>query len=357
MGDGRSEEELIAMGRKPADYNEDAFQGLHARHILIILDEACGIPPSLWIAVETLMTNENARVLAIGNPDDPGADFAKKCKPGSGYNVITISAFDSPNFTGEPIPDDVAEQLVGPMWVEDRRRDWGEGSPLWVSKVTGEFPDVSDEYLITPGMIELGKMVDLPGLEGGQYGSDIARFGTDKSVVYRNRNGQIRLERTWAMADTMESTGRMKVILDKHHPTAIVPMIIDVIGLGAGPFDRLREQGYDVVGFNGAERAFRPDKFKNRRAEVYWTFRELLSEGLIDLDPDDEVLHSQLQSIKWTVDSGGRIVIESKEDMRDRGIPSPDHADACVYSTVRRGPALLAAPQGSLATDLIDKVM
>jgi len=357
MGEGRSDEELIAMGRKPADYNEDAFQGIHARHILIILDEACGIPPSLWVAVETLMTNAHARVLAIGNPDDPGSDFAKKCRPGSGYNVITISAFDSPNFTGEAIPEIVSEQLVGPLWVEDRRRDWGEGSPLWVSKVTGEFPDVSDEYLITPGMVELGKMIDLPGLDKGQYGCDVARFGTDKSVVYRNRDGQLRLTKTWSMTDTMESTGKMKIILDKAHPTAPVSMIIDVIGLGSGPFDRLREQGYDVVPFNGAERAFRPDKFKNRRAEVYWTFRELLSEGLIDLDPDDEVLHAQLQSIKWTVDSGGRIVIESKEDMRDRGVPSPDHADAAVYATVMRGPALLAAPQGSLATDLLTKTM
>ena len=98
-GEGRSDEELIAMGRKPADYNEQAFQGLHARHILIVLDEACGIPEVLWTAVMTLMTNDNARVLAIGNPDDPGSLFAKYCKPGSGWNVITIPAFDTPNFT------------------------------------------------------------------------------------------------------------------------------------------------------------------------------------------------------------------------------------------------------------------
>jgi hypothetical protein len=77
MGEGHSNEELIAMGRKPADYDETAFQGLHARYILILFDEACGIPEQLWVAALTLMTNENARFLAIGNPDDPGSRFAR----------------------------------------------------------------------------------------------------------------------------------------------------------------------------------------------------------------------------------------------------------------------------------------
>jgi hypothetical protein len=357
MGEGRSDEELIAMGRKPADYDEDSFQGLHARYILILMDEACGIPVSLWNSVKTLMTNDNARVLAIGNPDDPGAEFAQVCKPGSGWNVISIPAFDTPNFTGEPVPPDVAENLVTPQWVEDRRRDWGEGSPLWTAKILAEFPDVSDEYLITPGMVEVAKALDLPGLEKGRYGVDIARFGTDKCVVYRNRGGQIRLADSWGMSDTMKSTGRLKAILDKHGYITPVPMIIDVVGIGAGPYDRLREQGCDVVPFSGGERAFRPDKFKNRRAEAYWGFRQLMEDALIDLDPSDEILHNQLQSIKWWVDSSGRIQIESKEDMRKRGVPSPDHADAVVYSTVNNAQFVNSILPGSLAQDLLTRQM
>jgi hypothetical protein len=357
MGEGRSDEELIAMGRKPADYNEHAFQGLHARFILIILDEACGIPVSLWNAVKTLMTNENARVLAIGNPDDPGSEFAQVCKPGSGWNVITISAFDTPNFTGEYVPPDVAENLVTPMWVEDRKKDWGEGSPLWVSKVEAEFPDVSDEYLITPAMIQRGIDTDLPGIARGRYGADIARFGTDKSVVYRNRGGQIRFEKEWSMMDTMQSAGYCIQILKRHNALTMVPMIIDVVGIGSGVYDRMREQGYDVVPFSGGERAHRPDKFKNRRAEIYWQFRIDLEAGQIDLDPKDEILHAHLQSIKWWVDSTGRIQIEPKEDIRERGLPSPDRADACVYSTVNATPVAVAPIGGSIATDLLAKAM
>lgn len=357
MGEGRSAEELIAMGRKPADYDETAFQGLHARYILIIIDEACGVPLSLWTAIKTLMTNENARVLAIGNPDDPGAEFASICKPGSGWNVITIPAHDTPNFTGEYVPPEVAENLVTPMWVEDRRKDWGEGSPLWQAKVMAEFPDVSDEYLISPSMIQRGIDTDLVGLERGRYGADIARMGTDKTAVYRNRGGVIRFHSSWSMTDTMQTTGKLKMILDKHHVTSVPPIVMDVVGLGAGPYDRMREMGYPVIAFSGAERAYRPDKFKNRRAETYWNFRTDLEAGLIDLDPEDEELHAELQTIKWFVDSSGRIQIESKEDMRARGIKSPDRADAAVYSTVNTAQVVNMAPQGSIATDLLTMKM
>jgi len=354
MGEGRSDEELIAMGRKPADYNEQAFQGLHARYILIVIDEACGVPETLWTAVMTLMTNVNARVLAIGNPDDPGSHFAQICKPGSGWNVIQIPAFDTPNFTGEPISDLMAENLVTPMWVEDRRRDWGEGSPLWQAKVLAEFPDVSDEYLISPAMIKTAIETELPGISKGRYGADVSRMGQDKTVLYRNRGGVIRYVDSWGMTDTMKTTGKFKLQLDTHHHLQRPDFVIDVIGLGAGVYDRLREMGYPAIGFSGSERAYRPDKFKNRRAEVYWTFRNDLEIGNIDLDPNDEELHAQLQNIKWWVDSSGRIQIESKEDMRERGVKSPDLADACVYSTVAGGQMVYQpSHEGSLAEDLL----
>jgi len=353
MGEGRSSEELIGMGRKPQDYNEHAFQGLHARYILIILDESCGIPEPLWVAVMTLMTNENARVLAIGNPDDPGAHMAKICKPSSGWNVITIPAFDTPNFTGEEVSDLMAENLVTPMWVEDRAKEWGEGSPLWMSKVMAEFPDVSDEYLFTPKMIETAKRTELPGIIAGRYGMDVARFGDNKTVVYRNRGGQIRLEDAWGMADTMETSGKAVLIMSRHHRVAPVPMVIDVTGVGAGVFDRLREQGFDVIQFVAGARANRPDKFINRRAELFWQFRIDMENGDIDLDPEDELLHNQLMSIKWGVNSTGKIYIESKEDMRDRGVPSPDHADAAVYCTAGAYQFDVKQLQGSLTSDLL----
>jgi hypothetical protein len=359
-------EELIAMGRKPQDYDEDTFQGIHARYFMAILDEACGIPEALWNSVLSLATNENSRILAIGNPDDPNSRFARICKPGSGWHIIKISVWDTPNFTGEsdcavcgkPLSDEILESLTSHVWVEDRRRDWGEGSPIWTAKVDGEFPDISDEYLISPALLEKSYRTELSGFALGRYGIDIARMGVDKSVIYRNRDGVVRLVDSWGQTDTMSSAGRIKNHLTSHGKH-FMPANIDIIGVGAGVFDRLREQRLNVAPYQGSQRALNPAKFKNRRAESWWTFRELMDDGLIDLDPADEKLAAELGSVRWGVDSAGRIFIESKEDMRERGLPSPDHGDAAVLSTVEAGavPARDYDTSPTLTGDLLEKVM
>jgi hypothetical protein len=363
---GDSSEEMIGMGRKPADYDEDTFQGIHARYFLALLDEACGIPESLWNSVLALVTNENARVLALGNPDDPNSRFEKICRPGSGWNVIKISVWDTPLFTGEDhcaicnatLPVDMMESLVSPQWVTDRRRDWGEGSPIWVSKVDGEFPDTSDEYLISPALVAAAQANDLPGFDFGRFALDVARYGEDKSVIYRNRGGVIRLVDSWGKTDTMGTAGKAAAVL-RRFPTKRPAMNVDIVGVGAGVFDRLREQSFNVGPFQGSQRATNPAKFKNRRAEVWWNFKMMMEENLIDLDPSDDKLAAQLASVKWGVDSAGRIFIEAKEDIRDRGLPSPDHADSAVMSTVEVGNVPMSRPGGdsSLTGDLLTKTL
>ena len=355
---GDSSEELVGMGRKPADYDEYTFQGIHARFLLGILDEAGGIPEWLWNAILSLATNENARVLAIGNPDDPNSHFAHICRPGSGWHVIQIGAYDSPNFTGEEVPPEVADVLVSQSWVEARSKDWGEGSPVWQAKVLGKFPDISDEFLISVSLIaKCQNEVSHSGLEIGRYGIDIARMGTDKTVLYRNRGGHIRYVDGWGKTDTAITTEKCAAILEQRSRRK-VPAVVDMIGVGAGVYDNLRRRGFEVGGYQGSERAMNPAKFRNKRAESWWTFREMMEDGLIDLDPEDDVLAAQLGSVKWGIDSSGRIFIESKDDMRERGLPSPDHADAAVMSTVNVGSAVdLLYGQNSQTGDLLEKVM
>src|SRR5216110_2025466 len=84
--------QLVAFGRKPSDYNPHAFQGIHARYVLVILDEACGIIKHFWTAARAITTGEHCRILAIGNPDDPNSEFARVCSSDK-WNVIKISAF------------------------------------------------------------------------------------------------------------------------------------------------------------------------------------------------------------------------------------------------------------------------
>jgi hypothetical protein len=260
------------------------------------------------------------------------------CRPGSGWNVIKISAWDVREaIVKEGIPDDIAEQLTSEEYIDTARREWGVGSPRWQSKVEGEFPDISDEFLISPALVERCQMrVSLPGFDVGRYGADIARMGADKSVLYRNRGGVIRLVAEWAKEDTMQSAGRIARELGSHGLKR-PPANIDIIGLGSGVYDRLREQKFNVAPHQGSTSALNKEKFKNRRSEVWWTFKELMEDGLIDLDPSDDTLAAQLTSIKWDTDSAGRIFVEPKDDMMARGLPSPNHADAAIMSTVSAG--------------------
>jgi hypothetical protein len=107
----------------------------------VTIDEAGGVPKSIFDAVDALATNIDARVVAVGNPDDPASHFATICKPGSGWHVETISAFDTPAYTGEKVPEELLPLLVSPEWVEERKLRWGVTSPIYQSKVLGEFPD------------------------------------------------------------------------------------------------------------------------------------------------------------------------------------------------------------------------
>ena len=138
----------VGIGRKPpdnakgSDFDPATFQGYHrAGGVLVILDEASGVPEWLWNAVETVTTTDNCRILAIGNPDNPGSHFAKVCTPGHpGWAQHKISVFDSPNFTGERVPAQVSAALVTKAWESDRRDEWGTDDYKYISKVLAEFP-------------------------------------------------------------------------------------------------------------------------------------------------------------------------------------------------------------------------
>lgn len=332
----------VAFGRKPADYIDEntartMFQGIHARYLLVLLDEACGIPTWLWQATQSLVTNEGSRILAIGNPDDPTTKFADYCAPGTDYNVISVSAFDTPNFTGEDVPEQLRESLVGPAYVREAEKDWGLDSPLYISKVLGEFPEVADDVIISPKLVREARERDLSGnalKDQGRYGMDVADVGEDESVIYRNRGGMIRMAANWKGNDTYLGAAKVRVLLERHGAAAkTMPLQIDYPGVGNGVYNPLNHEGYNVTPFNGGTPATDPERFANKNAEAWWALREAMEEGRIDLDPDDDLLASQLQSRRWQLDtSQRRIAVEAKKKMKERGLKSPDRADALVLA-------------------------
>lgn len=339
-------DEIIAYGRKPADLKNateagQAFQGIHARYILVIMDEACGIPEWLWNAVETIATNEFARVLAIGNPDVPETPFEKTHQPTSRWKSLKISAFDTPAFTGEDVPKALLTDLVSPNWVQARKDEWGETSPLYKSKVLGEFPEVSEETLIHPRLVQMAQYLDrsAEALETpGRFGLDVARSANrNENVCYRFRAGHLRLEFANYEPNTMRTAGRAIRLFNRTGGNA--PMVVDTVGVGGGVYDRLKEQSFPVQAFVASEAPTTPTnkkRFVNRRSEQWWNFRKMFEQGLIDLPPqgEDDKLISQLLSIRYEIRSDGKILVEGKDDMEDRGLPSPDRADAAMMASV-----------------------
>jgi len=159
-------------------------------------------------------------------------------------------------------------------------------------------------------------------------GLDIARFGEDSSVACVREGKKVIWLEQWAKADLMSTTGKAINLIQRFSPDAVN---IDVIGIGAGVVDRLKEQKFHVNGVNVGEAASDKLKHANVRAEAYWQLADRFIKGEISI-PDDLELIAQTSSIKYKFDSHGRLQIESKEDMKKRGLKSPDKTDALMLA-------------------------
>ena len=155
-------------------------------------------------------------------------------------------------------------------------------------------------------------------------GQDIARFGDDTSVAYIREGKTVIWMEQWAKSDLMDTAGRVVRLIERFEPDETN---IDAIGIGAGVVDRLREQNYNVNGVEASAKPEEDDTVANLRAEMYTNLRTLFENGEISI-PDDIDLIAQLSSIKYKFNSGGKLLIESKEEMKKRGMKSPDLADA-----------------------------
>ena len=334
---------LVGSGKKPSDTNIHAFQGIHREDgVLTLIDEGCGVPTALYVASDAISTGRDDRVLAIGNPDDPDTEFGRifginnptHDPDNPAWNLITISAFDTPNFTGESVPELVSRGLIQTKWVDERAAEWGEDSSRYKSKILAEFPDQSDDAFFKQAVID--KAWDTEIIDGdamGILGVDVASSGGDRSVVALNRGGRIRVIDSWEHGDIVLSIDR---IFDLAKRYGIKEIRLDAVGYGEAVAEQMRRDerliDYRFVAIKGSYAAKDKAAHLNACAEQYDNLRKLMLQGKIDLDRFDTKVKDQLLAIKGLLTTKGQIQIESKESMRERGIKSPDELDAIVYS-------------------------
>lgn len=361
--------ELVAFGRKPSDYDPTAFQGIHARFILIILDEACGIPPGLWDSASTLGANEHARFLAIGNPDDEHSEFATTVKSPD-WHCIRIPYWETPNFTGEHVSQSLKDLLIHPNWVEERRRKWGQGSALFTSKCEGEFPHGTSPFVVVPiSWAESCRQLELPQSVPIEAGVDVGGGG-DRTVVRIRYGAKAGPSFTFVDPDPVRTTGLIALKLREHNVTKAK---VDSTGIGWGIVGALRESSTkhnvsvatqlgalthdaEILGVNfgkgptpGTEHLF-----LNKRAEMWWGMRERVRLGLTDLETvDDDALQELTTPLYEVLDAKGKIKIQPKDEIIKVLGRSPDEADALVlayHEVVSEGS--VGATQSMAETDL-----
>ena len=425
----------------------DQFQGFHSPNLLLIVDEAEGVPDPIYDAITAITTTANAQLLLLGNPTTNSGAFRRAFhQERHTYKTITISALDSPNLTAN---HPIIPGLVTPQWVKERQQIWGIDNPLYQSRVLGQFPDQTQDTLIPLSLIEAAiyhhpaqyaadtaamdtpDTLVIPALnthvipsvaeESQPYtqdaaahpqpaanttdtpdtlvipnthvipsvaeesrrpitsqaaypqpaanttaaldtlagetaathpepadadpqslpqldpnapvtlGIDIARFGSDHSVILRRHGNIITHIQTYTNINTMQLAGHIAHAIRAHQP---LQTCIDEIGIGAGVIDRLQEQGFGIHSINVGNPTTTDEAkrlYANRRAQTYWKLRELFETRQIQI-PNHPQLLGQLAALRYTYDSRGRLLIESKEQIRRRGLPSPDHADALMLS-------------------------
>lgn len=316
--------ESFAVARTSRPERPEALQGFHADNILFLIDEASGVAENVFEVAEGALSTDGAFIVMAANPTrQSGYFYDSHHKMRGSWGTLHVN--------GETC------SRVSRDYVESMRKKYGIESSIYKVRVQGEFAAAVDG-VIPLELCESARFRDVEKNKGAPiiWGLDVARFGDDSTALAKRQgNYQIEKCREWYGKDTMQVVGIIKEIWDTtarvNRPASIN---VDVIGIGAGVVDRLSELGLPVYGVNVAESpANNPadTKYARLRDELWFKGRDwLAARDSILLDDDD--LIGELTSPKYSILSNGNIKVESKQEMRSRGVKSPNLADAWLLT-------------------------
>jgi phage terminase large subunit len=313
-------QESYAVARTARKEKPEAFQGFHSSNMLFIVDEASGVDPIIFEVGEGAMSTAGAKTLLTGNPTRTSGyfyDVFNKMK--KWWVTSTVSCSESSQATD--------------VYVQQMADKWGTESNVYAVRVLGEFPKDDDDAVIPRALLHsaVDRDIIIHPSEPVIWGLDVARFGSDKTAlcIRKGRSMPNPIE-TWQGKDTMQVAGIIKGKYDKvlrfdtERPVAIM---VDSIGIGAGVVDRLREMGLPVRGVNVAESASVDTLYARLRDELWFRAKDYFEGKDVTMCADDDLIE-ELASVKFAYTSLGKLKAESKDEMKKRGLPSPDLADA-----------------------------
>ena len=307
-----------AEGRLWSEENPDAYAGLHnSDGVMLIFDEASGIPDKIWDVAQGFFTENTPHRFwcAFSNPRRNQGYFYECFNAKRAFwNIRQIDAR-----TVEDTDKAVYQQIID---------EYGEDSPQARIEVYGEFPSTGDEQFIPPRIVD--EAFKRPKYKDPQapivIGVDPARSGSDSTVIVARQGRDLLEIRRYKGDDTMTVVGHVIEAIEDFKPALVV---LDEGGLGYGILDRLTEQRYKVRGVNFGWKAKNPIMWGNKRAEIWGAMREWLKTAAVQ---EDRQLKNDLTGPKTKPDSTGTIYLESKKDMKSRGLASPDAADALAVT-------------------------
>lgn len=309
----------FVVRRTASKSNPQALAGIHAKHVLYLIDEASGIEEVIFETAAGSLSTHDAMAAMFSNPTKAsGFFFDSHNKMRSRWRTWRVNSEDVPRAQGH---------------IEDIIAAYGKGSNKYRVRVLGEFPTAADDTVIPLELIEAAVNRNVAPLSFiPVWGVDVGRFGDDASALAK-RQGNVLLEppKEWHGKDTVQlATLILHEYRATHEDMRPSEIIVDEIGIGAGVVDQMRILGLPVRGVNVGEAASTDDKYMRLRDEGWFQARAWFAERGCRLPSGCDKLISELSGPTYDYSASGKIVVEPKKEMKKRGLPSPNQADAFI---------------------------
>ena len=333
--------EMFISARTSRAETPEALAGVHSDNVLLVVDEASGVPEKVFEAAAGSMSGHNATTILLSNPTrSTGTFYESQTRMSGTWWTQRWSCVDSP--------------LVSDEFVDEMRERYGEESNAFRIRVLGEFPLADDDTIIPFHLVDaaMNRDIEIDKDRRPVWAVDPARFGSDRTAFCKRVGSVITEIKSWRGLDLMQTVGRVMAEYEALNPSSRPSeILVDSIGVGSGVVDRLRELGAPVRGVNVAESPSMGETYNNLRTELWFKTKAWLEDRSCKIPQDDELL-ADLTGIRYSFTSSGKMAAESKDQMRRRGLRSPDLADAVCLTMASDAAMALSGPMSTWRGEL-----